>query len=402
MCAQPTTKALLEYADNCNMLVDPVDHVSNAKPLTRLIKALPNMDINGLGSRSQIDNKLKPWPPLLGAACSGQEEYVTALAKGGADVNKVTEDGDSALLATAFNGGRRLSHDRQCAMIRQLLALGADHAARTPIYKNDPSENPSLNGDRTDGWTLITGETALEIARDRGCNPARDILQEWESRCSDPAYVSEFVAKVQAELAERQLSRDRERRDQALAWAAKAGKLSKVRLLLQAGADPNAESGAALRNAVAADDPRMVAALVEAGAELNDAANAISRHVPFRWPDNSRGWYSPPRVEWKAALRCAAEQGCSAATTTQLLVLGADYTAVYGNKKKGMTALEIAEESDNESDGHTASKKGKGVAGVLRDWAAAHPDAEYDERIAAYDKGRQDQVRCTYCSHHID
>ena len=372
MCAQPTTKALLEYADNCNMLVDPVDHVSNAKPLMRLIKALPNMDINGLGSRSQIDNKLKPWPPLLGAACSGQEEYVTALAKGGADVNKVTDDGDSALLATAFNGGRRLSHDRQCAMIRQLLALGADHTASTSIYKNDPSENPSLNGDRTDGWTLVTGETALEIARNRGCNPAREILQEWESRCSDPAYVSEFVAKVQAELAERQLSRDRERRDEALAWAAKAGKLSKVRLLLQAGADPNAKRGAALRNAVAADDPQMVAALVEAGAKL------------------------------KAALRCAAEQGCSAATTTQLLVLGADYTAVYGNKKKGMTALEIAEESDNESDGHTASKKGKGVAGVLRDWAAAHPDAEYDERIAAYDKGRQEQVRCTYRSHHID
>ena len=79
----------------------------------------------------------------------------------------------------------------------------------------------------------------------------------------------------------------------------------------------------------------------------------------------------------------AAYYGRSGAVR-RLLELGADHTAVGTGSYmyEGKTALEVAE----------AEGKGEAAA-VLREWAASHPDEEYDARVAAYDVVEKEKQR---------
>ena len=97
-----------------------------------------------------------------------------------------------------------------------------------------------------------------------------------------------------------------------------------------------------------------------------------------------------------------AARGGHEGTVSVLLEGGAKVDSIDAD---GLTALEIAEESDpssdeecdNKSDDHAATKKGKAeVAVALREWATAHPDVDYDKRVATYDKNRELQVRSPF------
>ena len=154
-----------------------------------------------------------------------------------------------------------------------------------------------------------------------------------------------------------------------------------------------------LREAVREGETATVRRLLDAGADPN---TPDMRKVHHAGKCQSR--------PFGTVLHLAARGGHQI-TTAALLAGGADHTATqpHANAAHGeQTALEIAEESDDdpepssdeESDSepdvvdHAATKTGKAeVAGILREWAAAHPDADYDKRVAAYDKHCKEQVR---------
>ena len=140
--------------------------------------------------------------------------------------------------------------------------------------------------------------------------------------------------------------------EQALMKAATDGQTAEVRVLLAAGTDPDAvdkRGNTALLYAANRGHEEAVGALAEGGADL-DKANMYGG----------------------TPLMVAASNGHSG-VVRRLLELGADHTAVgTGGPYEGKTALEAAEERGKEE-----------AAAVLRAWAASHPHAEYDARVAA-------------------
>eukprot|EP01045_Picozoa_sp_COSAG04_P010399 COSAG04_NODE_636_length_11710_cov_63.646973_5_plen_211_part_00 len=143
--------------------------------------------------------------------------------------------------------------------------------------------------------------------------------------------------------------------------AAKAGRTAEVRVLLAAGTDPRAEPDGdgrtALHHAAGNGHEEVAAALVGGGAYPDDTASS-SGATPLMW---------------------AARNGHSG-VVQRLLNLGADHTAVStGGYFEGKTALEMAEANSKEE-----------LAGLLREWAAAHPNAEYDARVTAANEMTKD------------
>eukprot|EP01045_Picozoa_sp_COSAG04_P023940 COSAG04_NODE_2922_length_3381_cov_62.270871_5_plen_176_part_00 len=131
--------------------------------------------------------------------------------------------------------------------------------------------------------------------------------------------------------------------EKALRDAAERGQTAEVRVLLAAGADPDAVGGlfrnTALRFAAQEGHEEAVGALAEGGADLDKAGN-----------------------DGETPLMQAAYFGHSG-VVRRLLELGADHTAVgTGWEYEGKTALELAEARGKEE-----------AAAVLRDWAASHP-----------------------------
>ena len=85
------------------------------------------------------------WKDYVGA--------VSALAEGGADLDKADDDcGATALMKAAYRG--------HSGVVRRLLELGADHTAvGRDIYGDD--------------------QTALEVAEAKGKEEAAAVLREW-------------------------------------------------------------------------------------------------------------------------------------------------------------------------------------------------------------------------------
>ena len=130
--------------------------------------------------------------------------------------------------------------------------------------------------------------------------------------------------------------------EEALWAAAQDGETAQVRVLLAAGANPDAvdwTGDTALIKAARWGHEDVVGALVEGDADLDKA--------------DKNG---------ATALMIAAYRGRSG-VVRRVLELGADHTAVgTGSVFKGRTALELAEERGKEE-----------AAAVLREWAASHP-----------------------------
>ena len=88
----------------------------------------------------------------------------------------------------------------------------------------------------------------------------------------------------------------------------------------------------------------------------------------------------------------AATFGGQGDVVRRLLDLGADHTPVgTGMFVDDKTALELAE-AENFNDSQEQKKGKEAAAAALREWATSHPDAEYDARIAAYDKSRHEKA----------
>ena len=107
-------------------------------------------------------------------ACSAGDEVVAALAEGGADLNRTDNDGLTPLMKAA--------EACETAVVRRLLALGADHA----VVATGEAYEDLTAVDLADGGG---GEDEDEQAELVG------VLREWEAKHADEEYVRAFVAK---------------------------------------------------------------------------------------------------------------------------------------------------------------------------------------------------------------
>eukprot|EP01045_Picozoa_sp_COSAG04_P012318 COSAG04_NODE_825_length_10050_cov_15.525676_2_plen_1515_part_00 len=267
------------------------------------------------------------WTPLFWAAREGHEEAVGALAEGGADLDKTDNNGVTPLMAAANNG--------HSVVVRRLLELGADHTA------------VGTGGE-------FEGKTALEHAEAEGKEEAAAVLREHAASHPDEQYDAHLVANFMKLVDEMREGRSEEN-EEALRKAARGGRVAEVRMLLAAGTDPDAadEDGqTALRLAAGRSHEEAVGALAEGGANLDKEGE-----------------------DGLTPLMYAARFGQSDAVR-RLLELGADHAAVGTIQfAQSKVALEVADYYGK-----------KEAAAVLREWAASHPDEEYDARIAANDE----------------
>ena len=274
---------------------------------------------------------------------------VDALVDGGADVNYIDANGRTPLMVAAC----ALSH-----LVEHLLRLGADHTV------------VAAGGQHMEAWS--NGKTALELAEEKGQHASANLLRQWAADHPNVAYEERSAAK------------NKRLQNAELRNMAAAGNTAEVRRLLEAGADPNDTDDVNCETAVILAAQRahgeVVAMLVAGGADLNAA----------------------DRNGETLLMRAATGRG---GAVRELLALGADHTVVAaGGLHKGKTALEMAEEGLHEERKYKGSLKKAAddhlkdwkklrleVVTVLRDWAAAHPNADYDARVVARDRRRREE-----------
>jgi ankyrin len=210
-------------------------------------------------------------PPLIEAVRRGDTEAVEMLLKKGADVNARQSDGASALHWAVHNG--------DLATTNRLLRAGA----KTSLA-NELGVTPLIVA-CTNGSAAIAGALLDAGADPNAAVPGREtplMVASWTGSTDVVRLLLARGADVNA--------REPSRQQTALMWAASEGHPEVVRILIERGADLYAKTGVnvpgrkpgmraggtagytALLFAVRMGDARSVRVLLDAGADVNDAA----------------------------------------------------------------------------------------------------------------------------------
>ncbi|MCB9947918.1 MAG: ankyrin repeat domain-containing protein [Rhodospirillaceae bacterium] len=276
--------------------------------------------------------------PLMLASDHGFEPIVQLLLAMGAHADTQSEEGWTALMY-AVNGG-------QAAIVRQLLASGADPEATDPQSGFSALMLASLLGD-VDTIAALAGAGAdvTRRAGDEGDTPL--VLAAANAGTRAPLAVAELLVRGA------EIETPNDGGVTPLIAAVLAANLDTVRLLLDEGAAPDRQSDEGhtpLGLACLAGNPALVEALLLAGADpdrrsaggvapLLLAASGGHREVAALLVDAGAGVDSVDPIQGRTALMLAAGRG-DAEMVDLLLHLGADAGLAGAD---GMTARAIAQ-----------------------------------------------------------
>jgi uncharacterized protein len=187
------------------------------------------------------------WTPLLAAAAAGHSDIIRLLLRAGADPNRVTQEGDNALHLAAIEG-----HDAAIATLgttepnlpNQLgdtpLLLAALQGHRAAVEKLLPRINLKLHqqGEKSIAVAgLAKHYEVAELLLTAGVNPNVLVYQEQSLLM---VAVKRDNAGLVRHLVEAKVDLDYQDKTgaTALMWAANQRRVEIVKILLQAGADP--------------------------------------------------------------------------------------------------------------------------------------------------------------------
>ncbi len=178
------------------------------------------------------------WTPFLNAAALGRQAVINTLIDFGADVNAVTDDNDSAIYMASKGG-----HDQ---LVKRLMVAGAIHPmgdASKPVLKNTGEEHDFLAACR------------------EGHIPG----------------VRYYLRLAEFDINQLFLANEKKQPTTGLYLAAGSGHHSVVKMLLEAGADPNVEvysGNTPLINAATGGYEAVVNTLIENGADTQHASDS--------------------------------------------------------------------------------------------------------------------------------
>jgi ankyrin repeat protein len=301
--------------------------------------------------------------PLIYAASSGVVASLQMLITAGADVNAKNEGGQNALFdsISGLHPSANIVEVLIDAGIDLTLIAQYNHTAFTWAANYGQHEIVELLLRRgVDINQKAKGETALSHALQRKKFDTVNLLLDRGADVNDEYFVRNVISSGNQKLAERVIKQTTKKTPKALQEAAREGKITLARMLLDAGVDVNGKTydgdETPLIKAASNGKLKMVELLVKKGAALearDGRGNTALLHAAWGGHtmvvqfliDHGADLAAQNKLNWNALMQACAENHVE--TAKLLIELGSPLNEV--DQERGYTALTIAKVASSQS-----------------------------------------------------